>query len=267
MAESVRRLSEYEKAQNRYQELLSGSDKFKNLVEKQLGEKTNYNKDLIDQQQRLMEKQLSLPSQLRSEFSGGPIRNPLAQEALIQQRASNVGQQLGSVSDLLGARGQRQNDMLNSALSTYQTRLTGEQTAAEAAWRMYQDALAREEAARARAAAAAQSGWIEDLLNQGTGGGNIQQQEVDYRIPVTAKTKTDLLTGLSENDLRKSFLGNKKASATAGASIARAREDGGSLMDYYKNYFSGGSRALNPLYGVTYGSAALTDLVKKLFKK
>ena len=218
MAESTQRLSDYEKAQSRYQDLLSGSDRFKSLVEKQLGEKTNYNKDLIEQQQRLMEKQLSLPSQLRSEFSGGPIRNPLAQEAVIQQRASNVGSQLGSVSDLLAARGQRQSDMLSNALSTYQTRLAGEQTAAEAAWRLYQDALAREEAARARAAASSSNNWLAELFGgvdeNGEGDGTGEDDviiEVDDRplgtklidAPISASLKLAQLA--SSNPLTKNI--------------------------------------------------------------
>jgi len=164
MATSSQYLTGYEKAQKRYQDLVTGQGTFTDLVKKKLGETTNYNKDLLEQQNRLAEEQLSLPSQLRAEFASGPIRNPLTQESIIQGRQSNVGSSLGSVSDLLAARGQREQDILSGAATQYGTQLQGAGTAAENAWRLYQDRLAQEEAARSRAAAAQQENLAAQLL-------------------------------------------------------------------------------------------------------
>jgi hypothetical protein len=162
MATSAQYLTEYEKSQKRYQDLVSGQNKFTELVKQKLGEKTDYNKDLITQQNQLAENQLSLPSQLRSEFSEGPIRNPLQQEALIQSRQSALGSSVGSVADLLAARGQREQDILSSGANVYGTMLQGAGTAAENAWRLYQDRVAQDEAARNRAASRASAGGFNE---------------------------------------------------------------------------------------------------------
>jgi hypothetical protein len=161
MATSAQYLTEYEKSQKRYQDLVSGQNKFTELVKQKLGEKTDYNKDLITQQNQLAENQLSLPSQLRSEFSEGPVRNPLQQEALIQSRQSALGSSVGSVADLLAARGQREQDILSSGANVYGTMLQGAGTAAENAWRLYQDRVAQDEAARNRASAGVGNGGID----------------------------------------------------------------------------------------------------------
>lgn len=169
MATSAQYLTDYEKSQKRYEDLVSGQSKFTDLVKQKLGEKTNYNKDLIEQQNALTQNSMALPSALRAEFSTGPTINPLRQEELIQGRQSALASSMGSVADLLSARGQRDSDILGTAANTYGTMLQGAGTAAENAWRLYQDRLAQEEAARARAAAAAQPG-LGDILSALQGG-------------------------------------------------------------------------------------------------
>jgi len=265
MAESTQRLSDYEKSQARYQDLLSGSSKFKDMVEQQIKEKTNYNKDLIGQQQRLIENQLSLPSQLRSEFSGGPIRDPLAQEALIQQRSSNVGQQLGSVGNLLSARNQDQSSLMQKALESYQSTLSGEQTAAENAWRLYQDALAREEAAKARAAASQPAFDLSSLFNNAggssTGGGGEPVYEIeDPNHPSNFGTAS--LTDSYQDRLAKQVLDQRKAQTFGDV----AKSYFNTSLEPLRNIKSFSDVASIPTRGIGATTTIYSDLLKRLFK-
>lgn len=240
MAESTQRLSDYEKSQARYQELLSGSSRFKDMVEKQIGEKTNYNKDLIDQQQRLIEKQLSLPYELRQEFSSGPQLNPLRQEEIIRRRQAGVGQSLGSVGNLLSARKQDQADILNTALQSYQTRMSGEQTAAENAWRLYQDALAREAEARRRADQLAQETALENYFNnlnntEETAGGIVEVETPDAPELTPREKQSDRIIQTAE-----------------------AMQNAGGFWDRFKSYYkNAGWNALNPFFPVAVGTYQL----------
>lgn len=197
MATSDQRLSEFEQAQKRYQDLIGGQGAFKSLVEQKLGEKTNYNKDLITQQQNLQERQLSTPSALRAEFATGPIRNPLTQEALVQNRQSNVGSQLGAVNALLSARGQDQANILSTANENYQSQLAAQQDAKNTLYQLYQDALAQEEAARA---AAARQSYYDSLLSGGSTTDNTGTEvaiETDEDNRSTGTKALDIVGGAS----------------------------------------------------------------------
>lgn len=263
MATAADRLKEYEALFQKSQSY--DPSKFQADFEKGYGEATNYNKDLIESRNKAVAEAQALPAQLREQYYSSPIRNPLAQEALIATRRGGATQDIANLGDLLNARGNKYQDILGKQLGAYQTSQQAAQTAAENMWRLYQDQLAQEEAARARAAAASQNSWIGDLLSgygQGQMGGG--QEEGSYEIPVTAPTSRDLLTQLPKNDVSGIFKGG---AGTAGASIARAREQGGSFGDYIKNAFSGGAQILNPVYRTTYGLGSLSDMIGNLFKR
>lgn len=170
MATAAERLKQYEDLFQRSQ----GYDtaKYQQDFEKAYNEAANYNKDLIEQKAGYISQAQALPSQMREQYYTSPIRNPLAQEALIATRRGALTGDVNRIVDLLAARGARYQDVLGKHLSAYESEAQRAATAAENAWRLYQDAQAQEEAARARAAAraAAQSFDLASLLQQPTGG-------------------------------------------------------------------------------------------------
>jgi uncharacterized protein YbjQ (UPF0145 family) len=178
MSTAAERLKEYE---NLFKQSQSYNPaQFQQDFERSYGEATNYNKDLIESRNQAISQAQSLPAQLRQQYYSSPIRNPLAQEALISQQRGAITSDIANKSDLLDARGARYQDILGKQLGMYQTSAEQARTAAENAWRMYQDVLAQEEAERARAAAAAQAAQLESLFNRpgpqeqvGPGGGDL----------------------------------------------------------------------------------------------
>lgn len=136
-------LKKYQKAFNTAQ----GYDvnKFAGQLEKAYNERTGYNKDLIEQQNTLQAEAQAIPGQLREQYYQSAIRNPLAQESLIAGRQANVRGQLGTVTDLLNARGQQFSDILGKATSAYQTDAQRAQTQAENLWRQYQDQIQQQQ--------------------------------------------------------------------------------------------------------------------------
>lgn len=170
---SASQLKEYE----RLFALSQGYDpaKFSSDFERAYGEATNYNKDLITDRNNAIGEMQALPGQLREQYYSGPVRNPLAQEALIGARKANVSSNIGTLTDLLTARKGRYEDVLSKHLMAYEADANRAQQAAENQWGLYQDALNREEAARARAAAQQTGPTIEQILaalKDGGGDGN-----------------------------------------------------------------------------------------------
>lgn len=165
--------------------------KFQEDFEKSYGEATNYNKDLYDERANVIGQAQALPNQLREQYYSSAIRNPLAQESLISTRRGNLTSDITSLTDFLGARGARYQDVLGKHLAGYQTSAEQARMAAENAWRMYQDALAQEEAAKARRAAAAAASSQNDLWSRlfsqgGQQGGGQQgggQEDIVIEVP------------------------------------------------------------------------------------
>ena len=73
------------------------------------------------------------------------ITDPTAQMALIAQARQAPITSYGTAANLLTARGQRYQDILNKALGGYQTAAEQANIAAENAWRLYQDALQQDQ--------------------------------------------------------------------------------------------------------------------------
>lgn len=180
---SAERLRQYEDIFNRSQQY--DPSRFQQDFEKSYGEATNYNKDLIEQRSGAIGQAQALPSQLRQQYSQSAIRNPLAQEALIATQRGNVTSDISRLTDLLNQRGARYEDVLGKHLSAYQTDAERSRRDAENAWRLYQDALAQEEAARARAQ---QQAYIDALIRANT------------PVDETVDTVDDLVIDTEENN-------------------------------------------------------------------
>ena len=162
MATTEQRLKEYERLYKQAQ----GYDpnKFQNEFERAYGEATGYNQDLINQQSQSLGELQAVAPTLRSQYMDSLITDPTRQMALIAQARQAPIASFSNAANLLGARGQRYQDILAKALGAYQTSAQQANTAAENAWRLYQDAVAREEARRA--AAAARSSVMDLFPNQ-----------------------------------------------------------------------------------------------------
>lgn len=180
---SAERLRQYEDIFNRSQQY--DPSRFQQDFEKSYGEATNYNKDLIEQRSGAIGQAQALPSQLRQQYYSSAIRNPLAQEALIATQRGNVTSDISRLTDLLNQRGARYEDVLGKHLSAYQTDAERSRRDAENAWRLYQDALAQEEAARARAQ---QQAYIDALIRANT------------PVDETVDTVDDLVIDTEENN-------------------------------------------------------------------
>lgn len=118
---------------------------FQSDFEKAYGEATNYNKDLYDSRAQAIGQAQALPNQLREQYYSSAIRNPLAQESLISTRRGNITSDIQSLTDFLGARGARYQDVLGKHLAAYQTSADQARMAAENAWRMYQDRIQQDQ--------------------------------------------------------------------------------------------------------------------------
>jgi len=143
MATTAQRLAEYEELYRQAQQY--DPNKFQNDFEKEYNEAVNYNKDLIDQQSSALGELQTVAPTLREKYMNTLISDPTAQMALIAQARQAPITQWGTASNLLNARGQRYQDILAKALGAYQTSAQQANTAAENAWRLYQDALQQEQ--------------------------------------------------------------------------------------------------------------------------
>lgn len=143
MATTAQRLAEYEELYKQAQ----GYDpnKFQNDFEKEYNEAVNYNKDLIEQQSSALGELQTVAPTLREKYMNTLISDPTAQMALIAQARQAPITQWSTASNLLNARGQRYQDILGKALGAYQTSANQANTAAENAWRLYQDALQQDQ--------------------------------------------------------------------------------------------------------------------------
>lgn len=143
MATTAQRLAEYEELYKKAQ----GYDpnQFQNQFEKEYNEAVNYNKDLIEQQSGALGELQTVAPTLREKYMNTLISDPTAQMALIAQARQAPITQWSTASNLLNARGQRYQDILGKALGAYQTSANQANTAAENAWRLYQDALQQDQ--------------------------------------------------------------------------------------------------------------------------
>ena len=143
MATTAQRLAEYEELYRKAQQY--NPNQYKQEFEKAYGEATNYNKDLIEQQAQALGELQAVAPTYRERYMNSLITDPTAQMALIAQARQAPITSYGTAANLLTARGQRYQDILNKALGGYQTAAEQANIAAENAWRLYQDALQQDQ--------------------------------------------------------------------------------------------------------------------------
>ena len=172
MATTAQRLAEYEDLYKKAQAY--NPNAFQSEFEKAYGEATNYNKDLIEQQAQALGEVQAVAPTLRERYMNTLITDPTAQMALIAQARQAPITSYGTAANLLNARGQRYQDILAKALGGYQTSAEQANTAAENAWRLYQDAVQQDQFNRqlARSGGGGSGGInIADLLKDSNGNG------------------------------------------------------------------------------------------------
>ena len=143
MSTTAERLAEYEELYRKAQQY--DPNRYQQEFEKAYGEATNYNKDLIEQQAQALGEVQAVAPTLRERYMNTLITDPTAQMALIAQARQAPITSYGTAANLLTARGQRYQDILNRALGGYQTAAEQANIAAENAWRLYQDALQQDQ--------------------------------------------------------------------------------------------------------------------------
>ena len=156
MATTEERMRQYEDLFAKAQQY--DPNKFQNEFEKTYGETTNYNQDLIQEQARAMGELQTVAPTLREKYMNTLVTDPTKQMALIAQARQAPITQWGTAANLLTQRGNRYQDILGKALGGYQTSAGQANTAAENAWRLYQDALQQDQ-------------FNAQLRNSGGGGG------------------------------------------------------------------------------------------------
>ena len=183
MATTAQRLAEYEEALKKAQSY--DSNAFQNEFEKAYGEATNYNKDLIEQQAQALGELQAVAPTYRERYMNSLITDPTAQMALIAQARQAPITSYGTAANLLTARGQRYQDILNKALGGYQTSANQANTNAENLWRLYQDAVQQDQfnaQLRASRTPAPTDNGMADILKMFLGQGEETPAPVDQSI-------------------------------------------------------------------------------------
>ena len=182
MATTAQRLAEYEELYRKAQQY--NPNQYQSEFEKAYGEATNYNKDLIEQQAQALGELQAVAPTYRERYMNSLITDPTAQMALIAQARQAPITSYGTAANLLTARGQRYQDILNKALGGYQTAAEQANIAAENAWRLYQDALQQDQFnAQLRASRGGGGGNRLNLLDL-NGNGIIDAYETPEPVPV-----------------------------------------------------------------------------------
>lgn len=262
MATSAERLRQYEELFNKSQSY--DPSKYQADFERAFGEATNYNKDLIEQQSGALGQLQAVAPELRQRYSQTLIKDPTLQRSLIAQARQAPIADYSTAVNLLGQRGQRFADILGKATSGYQTAAQQAQTAAENAWRLYQDQLAQEEAARARAAAAASRGpsLSEILASLGGGAGGSTGGGEVYEIPEETYGSASLGNSY-EDRLTKRVLDQRQAESAGDVLKSYAQTS----LEPWRNMKSIGDVASLIPRGISAATTVYSDLFNRLFKR
>ena len=200
MSTTAERLAEYEELYRKAQQY--DPNRYQQEFEKAYGEATNYNKDLIEQQAQALGEVQAVAPTLRERYMNTLITDPTAQMALIAQARQAPITSYGTAANLLNARGQRYQDILNKALGGYQTSAEQANIAAENAWRLYQDAVQQQQFQQQlrKSGTPAPAGLsVEDIIKL-IGGGGTNTTEVDP----TAQAQQKVLASINNiKQLRK----------------------------------------------------------------
>lgn len=264
MATTEQRLAEYEDLFKKSQAY--DMNKYQQDFQKAYNEAMNYNKDLIAQKSASLGELQAVAPTMRERYSSSLITDPTRQMSLIAQARQAPITDWGQAVDLLSARGAKYSDILGKALGGYQTAAEQANTAAENAWRLYQDAVAQQEAARARAARAGGGINLADLLGLG-GGATAAAGEEIYEIPEGGAplTKEGLIANPTTwvDRLANQVLQQRKA--TGLKDVVKAYSS--STLEPYRNIKSiNDVLSIPSRMGSVYTTMA-SDIFNRLFKK
>lgn len=167
MSTTEQRMAEYEEALKKAQSY--DLNAFQNTFQKDYGEATKYNQDLINQQSTALGQLQSVAPTLRQKYANSLITNPTDQMALIAQARQAPLMDYSNAVNLLSARGNKYQDILGKALGGYQTSANQANTNAENLWRLYQDAVQQDQFNRQLKSS--QDNTLSNLLNDANGNG------------------------------------------------------------------------------------------------
>lgn len=263
MATSAERLKQYEDI---YSKVKQAQDvpAFQQQFEDDYLKATDYNKDLIQQKSSALGRLQAVAPEMRERYMTGPIMSPTQQRNLIAQARQNPISDWGSAIDLLSQRGMKLQDVLGKAVSGYQSQLAAQNRDLENAWRLYQDQLAQEEAARARAAAAASRGpsLSEILASLGGGAGGSTGGGEVYEIPEETYGSASLGNSY-EDRLTKRVLDQRQAESAGDVLKSYAQTS----LEPWRNMKSIGDVASLIPRGVSAVTTVYSDLFNRLFKR
>lgn len=276
MSTTAQRLAEYEDLYRKAQAY--DPNAFQNEFEKSYGEATNYNKDLIEQQARSLGEVQAVAPTLREKYMNTLISDPTAQMALIAQARQAPIQSYGTAANLLTARGQRYQDILGKALGGYQTSASQANTAAENAWRLYQDAVQQEQFNQQMRASRGGGGGAVDLLADRNGNGipdiferEGEQDIVEYEIPEGGIVRKNGLIDLQNDSLGSSWKNRltnevlKQRQATGFKDVLKAYTQ--SQLEPLRNIKTFNDVISIPSRVVGVNTVTTADLIRRLFKK
>lgn len=269
MATTAQRLAEYEDLYRKAQAY--DPNAFQNEFEKSYGEATNYNKDLIEQQARSLGEVQAVAPTLREKYMNTLISDPTAQMALIAQARQAPITSYGTAANLLTARGQRYQDILGKALGGYETSANQANTAAENAWRLYQDAVQQEQFNRSLRGSGGGSSsltdWLEKYFNQDgdtTGGETYEIPEGGIAIKNgLIDLQNDSLGSGWKNRLTNEVL--KQRQATGFKDVLKAYTQ--SQLEPLRNIKTFNDVISIPSRVVGVNTVTTADLIRRLFKK
>ena len=183
MSTTEQRFAEYEEALKKAQSY--DLNAFQNQFQKDYGEATKYNQDLINQQSTALGQLQSVAPTLRQKYANSLITNPTDQMALIAQARQAPLMDYSNAVNLLSARGNKYQDILGKALGGYQTSANQANTNAENLWRLYQDAVQQDQfnaQLRASRTPAPTDNGMADILKMFLGQGEETPAPVDQSI-------------------------------------------------------------------------------------
>ena len=134
-------------------------------------EKLDYNKDLIEQQNKAMSEYFAAPSRAREKYQG--IWNPFEREKLVTEERTQAYAPYATLTDILGQRMGSISDIIGAGTAGFQAATTAAQSAATAARQRYSDLFetAKSLVSAKQAEATHALDWYKATKPSGGGGG------------------------------------------------------------------------------------------------
>lgn len=268
MSTTEQRMAEYEEALKKAQSY--DPNAFQNQFQKDYGEATKYNQDLINQQSTALGQLQSVAPTLRQKYANSLITNPTDQMALIAQARQAPLMDYSNAVNLLSARGNKYQDILGKALGGYQTAAQQAQMDAENRWRLYQDAVQQEQfnrSLRGSGDSSSLTDWLEKYFNEDE---DTTEGET-YEIPEGGIAIKDGLIDLQNDSLGSSWKNRltnevlKQRQATGFKDVLKAYTQ--SQLEPLRNIKTFNDVISIPSRVVGVNTVTTADLIRRLFKK